>query len=117
MRRAILHVYLDGYRKRRRWSVLAPAGRGTHVRTRRPDVTAVRRPTSAPPWRRSPPQQRAAVVLHHVDDLSVREVADSMGVAEGTVKRYLYDARQKLGSLLAHDDGDRIDVTTVRRTR
>lgn len=33
-----------------------------------------------------PPQQRAAVVLRHLTDMSVIEVADMMGVAEGTVK-------------------------------
>jgi RNA polymerase sigma-70 factor (sigma-E family) len=33
-----------------------------------------------------PPQQRAAVVLRHLTDMSVAEVADMMGVAEGTVK-------------------------------
>ncbi|WP_315095978.1 sigma-70 family RNA polymerase sigma factor [uncultured Cellulomonas sp.] len=117
VRRAILHVYLDGYRKRRRWSVLAPVLAEERVAPEGPDVTAVRRADVRAALAMLAPQQRAAVVLHHVDDLSVREVAASMEVSEGTVKRYLHEARQKLGSLLAHDDGDRIDVTTVWRPR
>ncbi|MBT8228139.1 MAG: SigE family RNA polymerase sigma factor [Dactylosporangium sp.] len=33
-----------------------------------------------------PPMQRAAVVLRHLEDLPVSEVAELLGVAEGTVK-------------------------------
>lgn len=64
-----------------------------------------------------PPQERACVVLRHSDDLSITEVADRLNVAPGTVKRYLHDARQRLGVLLSEDDGDRTDVIKVRRTR
>jgi RNA polymerase sigma-70 factor (sigma-E family) len=33
-----------------------------------------------------PPRQRAMVVLRHLEDLSITQVADLLGVAEGTVK-------------------------------
>lgn len=47
-----------------------------------------------------PPAQRRAVQMFYYDDLSVREVADAMGVAQGTATGYLHSARQALRSLL-----------------
>ncbi|SDT42680.1 RNA polymerase sigma factor [Jiangella sp. DSM 45060] len=44
-------------------------------------------------------KQRAIVVLRFIEDRPVREVADLMGVAEGTVKRQCHDA---LGHLRRH---------------
>ena len=116
VRRAILHVYLDGYRRRRRWSGLAPmlSEREPAVG---PDTTAVRRADIRTALASLPSQQRACIVLRYVDDLSVQEVADRMGVAPGTVKRYLHDARQRLAPLLGDDDSEHTDVITVRRSR
>ncbi|WP_229022890.1 RNA polymerase sigma factor [Actinomarinicola tropica] len=54
--------------------------------------------------RRLPVRQRIALVLHHLDGLPVREVADAMGVAEGTVKSQLHDARANLRTMLEVDD-------------
>jgi RNA polymerase sigma-70 factor (ECF subfamily) len=54
--------------------------------------------------RRLPTRQRMALVLHHLDDLSIREVAEAMGVSEGTVKSQLHDARSALRHLLETDD-------------
>ncbi|WP_426593562.1 RNA polymerase sigma factor [Cellulomonas sp. McL0617] len=117
VRRAILNVFSDGYRKDRRWSAAAPTLADRLPTADNPDITAIDRTDVRAALVSLPPQQRAAVVLHHVDDLSVREVAERMGVAPGTVKRYLHDARQRLGSLLSEHDGDHIDVTAIRRPR
>jgi len=43
-----------------------------------------------------PPRQRAATVLRFYEDLSVSEIADRMGTAEGTIKALLHQARQRL---------------------
>lgn len=46
-------------------------------------------------------KEHMAFVLRHYNDLSVREVADAMQVAEGTVKSLLFRAVQKLRKQLA----------------
>jgi len=43
-----------------------------------------------------PKQQRIAVALYYVEQLSVLEVADSMGLSEGAVKYHLHAARTSL---------------------
>jgi RNA polymerase sigma-70 factor, ECF subfamily len=48
-----------------------------------------------------PPDQRRAVVLHHVLDLPVDEVARELGVPAGTVKSWLHRGRTALATLLA----------------
>jgi len=48
-------------------------------------------------------RQRMAVELFYFVGLSVREVADVMGIAEGTAKSTLADARERLRSYLRDD--------------
>jgi RNA polymerase sigma-70 factor, ECF subfamily len=48
-----------------------------------------------------PERQRRALVLFHVADLSVSEIAVQEGVAEGTVKAWLHRGRAALATLLA----------------
>ena len=53
------------------------------------------------------PQQRAAVVLHHLEDLPVAEVARVLGCSAATVKVHLHRGRTRLAELLApNGDGD-----------
>jgi RNA polymerase sigma-70 factor (ECF subfamily) len=47
------------------------------------------------------PKERAAFALRHYNDLSVREVAATLEVAEGTVKSLLFRAVRKLRTHLA----------------
>lgn len=47
-----------------------------------------------------PRRLQQVVVLHYFADLSVDSIARSLGIAAGTVKRDLYDARAKLAALL-----------------
>lgn len=53
-----------------------------------------------------PHQQRAAVVLHYLEDSSVREVAEELGVTEGTVKVHLSRARAALAAWACHAVAD-----------
>lgn len=47
-----------------------------------------------------PERMRLTVCLHYLADLPVDEVADALGVAPGTVKSSLHDARRRLRSVL-----------------
>ncbi len=50
-----------------------------------------------------PEAQRRAIVLHHLCDLSVNEIAAEVGSPAGTVKARLSRGRQALASLLSTD--------------
>jgi RNA polymerase sigma factor (sigma-70 family) len=54
--------------------------------------------------RRIPPHLRAAVVLRHVDGLSVAETAEALGRPEGTVKAQVARGLDRLRLLLAEAD-------------
>jgi len=43
-----------------------------------------------------PQGERAAVILYYRQDMSVRDIARALGVTSGTVKTFLFRARQKL---------------------
>ncbi|MEU4190415.1 SigE family RNA polymerase sigma factor [Kribbella sp. NPDC026611] len=51
-----------------------------------------------------PMPTRQVVVLHYVCDLSVAQVAETLGIAEGTVKSRLSRAREVLSTRLRSDD-------------
>lgn len=99
VRTAILSTRIDTYRRRKQWE------RVRHLFDRadrldgpaeavdaRNDVQAALRQLS--------PQQRACVVLRYYDDLTVGEIAHRLGLADGTVKRYLSVAVGRLEHLL-----------------
>ncbi len=45
---------------------------------------------------RLPPLQRTLITLYHLDELGIGDIAASTGLPEGTVKNYLFRARQRL---------------------
>jgi RNA polymerase sigma-70 factor, ECF subfamily len=53
--------------------------------------------------RRLPPRQARVVALHYAADRSVAEIAEVLGVAEGTVKVHLHKARTRLSMLLEEE--------------
>ena len=50
-----------------------------------------------------PRQQRTAVALYYVEGLTVAEVATAMGLAEGSVKSHLHDARRRLREVIGEE--------------
>ncbi|HLT82948.1 MAG TPA: sigma-70 family RNA polymerase sigma factor [Phototrophicaceae bacterium] len=65
-----------------------------------------------------PPQERACVVLRHVEDLSVRDTAALLRLSEGAVKRYTSDGVAALGAALGTtvDESPLVTVTTKKMT-
>jgi RNA polymerase sigma factor (sigma-70 family) len=97
-RRAILHLYIDDRRRRQRWNdtrhlLVEPDEHGE-------DEQLVTTNTVRQALSDLSPKQRACVVLRYYEDLSVLEIADRLGCAEGTVKRHLADARTRLAAQL-----------------
>jgi len=110
VRRAIPTVYLDSLRKRKNREC-------NHSRaferdeTQPPDVDAqvdVQRALAT-----LSPRERACIALRYYDDCTVAQVAQQLGLAEGTVKRYLADATAKLAATLGTARGDIAEADTV----
>lgn len=55
---------------------------------------------------RLPRMQRAAVALHYLDDLSVDDVAVTLGCAPSTARVHLHRGRKRLAELLAEERDD-----------
>ncbi len=63
------------------------------------------------------PQERAVVVLRFYDDLKVADIAAQMHLAEGTVKRYLSNALDKLAGVLGTLDDTTERIGLVERKK
>jgi RNA polymerase sigma-70 factor (ECF subfamily) len=81
-----------------------PADRHTERRQLQQDIDAA--------LDRLSPRERTAFVLRHYRDLKVRDVADAMEVAPGTVKSFLFRATRKLREAL---DDHREDLNPRRQ--
>ena len=99
VRRVMATTWVDRHRRRGQWSrVRHLIGRADSYDGPAEQV-AVRHDVQAALGTLSR-QQRACVVLRFWDDLTVREIAAALGVAEGTVKRYLSTAVARLADVL-----------------
>ncbi|GMA34492.1 RNA polymerase sigma factor [Demequina litorisediminis] len=69
-----------------------------------------------------PPRERACVVLRYLDDMPIAAVAAELGLADGSVKRYLSDGVARLRPLVSTldfptDSPDTVPVRTRGGTR
>ena len=101
VRQAILNGVRDGYRRRR--TFLGARVRLAGSADPSPDSVVVEHVDVQRALAALSPRERACVVLRHFEDLPVREVAEALRLSEGAVKRYLSDARARLGELLADE--------------
>jgi RNA polymerase sigma-70 factor (ECF subfamily) len=99
VRRTILNLYLDGWRRRKKWAVIEPRV-ATDDRVRFPDSGVTARADVVLALGRLTPRQRACVVLRYFEDMTIEQVAETLGNAPGTVKRHLHDALRVLRDVL-----------------
>lgn len=75
----------------------------TRLGARERDTLPELSPAATEVWdevRRLPRRQAQATVLHYVDQLSVEEIAEVLGVSTGAVKSHLHRARSSLSRAL-----------------
>lgn len=95
VRRAITTAYVDQYRRAQRWQRVQHLFRADGIVTdRMGEVEAGSDVADA--LATLPPRVRACVVLRYFDDLTVPRIARQLGIADGTVKRYLSDGLSQL---------------------
>ena len=100
VRHVALNRIRDHYRK---------SGRGDRAMTRLAAQTPTEVPAPADPddlqtqLQGLPPQQRTALALFYVEQLSVHEVAEAMGLSDGAVKYHLHAGRTALRDVMSRD--------------
>jgi RNA polymerase sigma factor (sigma-70 family) len=103
VRRAILNGHLDGGRRTTRWRRIAPLEYRPDEQPS-PALASEERLDLHEELRKLTPRERACLVLRYYDDLKVDDIAETLGISSGAVKRYLSDGLAKMAISLA-DDG------------
>jgi RNA polymerase sigma-70 factor (ECF subfamily) len=99
VRRTVLNLYLDGWRRERKWAQIEPVV-ATSDLVRSPESGITARADVVHALTRLTPRQRSCVVLRYFEDMTIVQVAETIGVAPGTVKRYLSDALHAMRDVL-----------------
>lgn len=116
VRRAIRTAFLDQTRARRTWLGRVHLFRGEST-TPAADGPATAAVDVHDALARLSPRERACVVLRYFDDLLVAEIAQTLDLSEGAVKRYLSDATRRLRDVLDLDpDPDDLSAETTTVT-
>jgi RNA polymerase sigma-70 factor (ECF subfamily) len=98
LRRVLINRSTSWHRK-----LGAELGAMARVRTRQPDILPELTPAATEVWdevRKLPRRQAQATVLHYVDQLSMEEIGEVLGISAGAVKSHLHRARSNLSRSL-----------------
>ncbi len=121
----------DGYVRRAMQTIVIDRARAVGVRRRAADRAFARGP-AAPDvdagldlrraLRELSPRERVCVVMKYFDDMTIAQIASDLGLADGTVKRYLSDATKALavhlGSAVEFAEGpERVDIVSGKGKR
>ena len=113
LRRLLVNACADQGRHRRRWSAEIQIVKAEPAMQ---DTTGsmADRDQLERGFRRLKPEQRAAVVLHFYLGLTLAEVADTLGIPEGTAKSRLHYATETLRAALDADSRTTVAATYGR---
>lgn len=101
----MVHLFIDGARRRTRWNRAVPLLKDTEVACD-PADQVLTRDVLLTALNDLSPRQRACVVLRYYQDLPVARVASALGIGEGTAKRYLSEAITRLAARLSPADSE-----------
>lgn len=102
VRRAIVNRNVDEVRKATRWRRDAHLHL-TPVEAAPPEQGVAPRLDMTRALSTLPPRVRACVVLRYYDDLKVDDIAATLGISSGAVKRYLSDGLAALGRAMGEE--------------
>ncbi len=105
VRRVAWNLATNRWRQLRHFRAFARTHRESYVAEPSPDRVALRDALAT-----LPPNQRRAVVLHYLADLSVAEIAQQENVPDGTVKSWLHRGRAALAAQLSDARGEARNV-------
>jgi len=103
VKKSILNRYLNQCRKARRWRLLRPRLVARDLQVPVEDGVAAADSLARALGVLSP-MQRAAFSLRFFDDLSVAQIAATLGCSSGGASRHLADARQRLARELSRQE-------------
>jgi RNA polymerase sigma factor (sigma-70 family) len=106
VRRAILNTHIDAGRRVTRWRRIRHYEAVPELEPPKDAATESRLDLQSELARLSP-RERACVVLRYYDDLKVDDIADTLGLSSGAVKRYLSDGLGKLRVSIGDEEGER----------
>jgi RNA polymerase sigma-70 factor, ECF subfamily len=99
VRRVAWNLATSQWRRARTAALFVRKHRMEHVPAPGPDRVALTAALAT-----LPAQHRRVVVLHYLADQSVRDIAEQVGVPEGTVKAWLHRGRTALAARLAEEE-------------
>ena len=112
VRRTILNSHLDAGRRLTRWRRIAHLEYSPENDEPKDAATEARLDLERQLMRLAP-RERACIVLRYYEDLKVDDIAATLEISAGAVKRYLSDALAKLSISLREPDDDRAEPTTA----
>ena len=115
VRRAILNTWVDGGRRTSRWRKIAHLQAVPEAEESRSAETESRLDLHEE-MQKLTPRERACIVLRYYEDLKVDDIASTLELSSGAVKRYLSDGLAKMAVALT-DTTLADNVTDLRSAR